>query len=55
MHEFMVREAAFENGSESDLAPGTLVQLKFENRAHSEMDDFYTAEATLIVLLKQAE
>ena len=55
MHEFMIKGARLENGSESNLAEGKRIQVKFKNRAHSEMDDFYTANATAIVLLKQAE
>ena len=55
MHEFMIKGAKFENGSESDLTAGKRIQVTFKNRAHSEMDDFYTANATVISLLKQAE
>lgn len=52
MHEFIVRGARFENGLASSLAAGKRIRVEFKNREHSEMDDFYTANATTIVLLK---
>ena len=53
MHEFMVSGARLKNGSEAELAAGRRIKVEFKNREHSEMDDFYTANATTIVLLKQ--
>ncbi|HZD40973.1 MAG TPA: hypothetical protein VE131_09645 [Terriglobales bacterium] len=52
MHEFMIDGAKFIGGSNSDLQKGAAVQIKFKNREHSEMDDFFTANAITIKILK---
>ena len=48
MHQFMVRDAKLVGGTIRDIRKGKLVEIKFRHREHSEMDGFYTADATVV-------
>ncbi len=48
MHEFLIRDAKFINGTPQDLQQGKRIEVKFNKREHSEMDDFFTAHATVV-------
>lgn len=54
MHEFYrLKPMRIVGGSEAEIGSGQRVYVEFKNREHSEMDDFFTAEATLIRILKK--
>ena len=55
MHQsYRLQPIKFVGGSAAEIGNGQRVYVEFKNRAHSEMDDFFTAEATLIRILKKA-
>ena len=54
VHEFLLEGAEVRGGSRSDLIEGTSVRVVFTNREHSEMDDFFTARAVTVTILKRA-
>ncbi|MBA4371603.1 MAG: hypothetical protein C0402_01935 [Thermodesulfovibrio sp.] len=53
MHEFVVTGAEVIGGEKSDLGKGKSVRIRYRNLEHSEMDDFYTADAREVTILQQ--
>ncbi|HZF38538.1 MAG TPA: hypothetical protein VE715_06930 [Blastocatellia bacterium] len=51
MYEFRIEKARVTGGSKSDLLrEGISVRINYRGLEHSEMDDFYTAEAVTITI-----
>jgi hypothetical protein len=52
MHEFMVKDARIVGGDQSTLVPGVTVRIQYSHLEPSEMDDFFTADAVTVTVLK---
>ncbi|MBI5848679.1 MAG: hypothetical protein HZB31_12180 [Nitrospirae bacterium] len=52
MHEFLSREARVTDCSAEDISKGQHVRVSFKDREHSEMDDFFTAKALTIKVIR---
>jgi hypothetical protein len=52
MHEFMIKDARIARGDQSTLFAGVPVRIQYRHLEHSEMDDFFTADAVTVIVLK---